>query len=108
MLVYEPSKPSRLTSTGVALPPLLHWLAWKRNWIRIHRSVNRLGVDWVGSPFSQVHWLCPSLLMASRKVAIRGLREIRMVEDRTRTERGKHVACWWGFLLQGVYQFESP
>jgi hypothetical protein len=45
--------------------------------------------------------------MASRKVAIRGLREIRMVEDRTQTERGKHVACWSGFLLQGVYQFES-
>jgi hypothetical protein len=30
-----------------------------------------------------------------------GLREICMVEGHTQTERGKCVACWSGFLLQG-------
>jgi hypothetical protein len=44
----------------------------------------------------------------SRRVAIYGPREIRMVLDHTRTERGKCMACWSGFLLQGVHQFESP
>jgi hypothetical protein len=31
-----------------------------------------------------------------------------MVLDHMRTERGKHVACWSDFPLQGVNQFESP
>jgi hypothetical protein len=31
------------------------------------------------------------------KVAIRGLREIRMVENHTRIERRKRVSCWSGF-----------
>jgi hypothetical protein len=43
----------------------------------------------------------------SRKAAICGPREIRMVEGHTRTERGKRVACWSGFFLQGVHRFES-
>jgi hypothetical protein len=34
--------------------------------------------------------------------------EIRMIEDHKQTVREKHVACWSGFLLQGVHQFESP
>jgi hypothetical protein len=46
--------------------------------------------------------------MTLRKDAIRGAREIRMVEGYTRTERGKCVACWSGFPLHGVHQFESP
>jgi hypothetical protein len=44
--------------------------------------------------------------MISRKVAINGPREIRMVKDHTRTEHGKCVTCWSGFLLQGGHQFE--
>jgi hypothetical protein len=32
---------------------------------------------------------------------------IRMVLNHTWTERGKHVACWSSFPLQGVHQFES-
>jgi hypothetical protein len=43
-----------------------------------------------------------------RSVAICGPREIRIVLDHTQTERGKRVACWSGFLLQGIHQFESP
>jgi hypothetical protein len=31
-----------------------------------------------------------------------------MVIDHTWTERGKRVACWLGFPLQGVHRFESP
>jgi hypothetical protein len=30
-----------------------------------------------------------------------------MVVDHTWTERGKRVACWLGFPLQGVHRFES-
>jgi hypothetical protein len=41
--------------------------------------------------------------MTSRKVAICGPREMRMVKGHTRTESGKCVACWLGFSLQGVY-----
>jgi hypothetical protein len=37
-----------------------------------------------------------------------GPREMRMVIDHMRTERGKRVACWLGFSLQGVHRFESP
>jgi hypothetical protein len=31
-----------------------------------------------------------------------------MVEDHTQIERGKHIVCWSGFSLKGVYQFKSP
>jgi hypothetical protein len=48
------------------------------------------------------------MLMTSRKVAIRGPHDIRMVDGHTRIERGKQVACWSSFPLQGVHQFESP
>jgi hypothetical protein len=41
--------------------------------------------------------------MTVRKVAICGPREIGMVLDHTQTERGKRVACWLSFLLQGVH-----
>jgi hypothetical protein len=38
---------------GVALPPLLQWLARERKWVRTHGSVSRWAVGCVGSPFSQ-------------------------------------------------------
>jgi hypothetical protein len=44
----------------------------------------------------------------SRRVAICGPREIRMILDHTWTEYGKCVACWSDFPLQGVHRFESP
>jgi hypothetical protein len=59
-------------------------------------------------PFSLEQWPCSTLLMTTQRVAICGPREIRMVLDHTRTERGKHVACWLGFSLQDVHRFESP
>jgi hypothetical protein len=31
-----------------------------------------------------------------------------MVLDHTQTERGKRVAYWSGYPLQGVHRFESP
>jgi hypothetical protein len=85
----------------VALPPLLQWLARERNWVQIHGSVSRRAVDYVGSPFSQEQWLCPSLLTMAQKVDICGLREIRMVLDHTRTEHEKRVTCWSGFSYVG-------
>jgi hypothetical protein len=64
-------------------------------------SEEKLGMDpWIDQPsgcglcrepFSQEQWLCPSLLMTVQKVTICGPREIRMIWDHTRTERGKRV-----------------
>jgi hypothetical protein len=31
-----------------------------------------------------------------------------MVVDHMQTERGKRMACWLSFPLQGVHRFESP
>jgi hypothetical protein len=108
MLVYGTSKPSSLPSTEGGFTPTTSMLARERNCVRTHESVSHRAVDCVGSPFSWEQWLCPSLLTTLRKIAIRGPREIRMVEGHMRTERGKHVACWSSFYLQGVHRFESP
>jgi hypothetical protein len=87
----------------VALPPLLQWLSWERNWVRTYRSASRRAVDCVRSSFSQKQWLCPSLLSTSRKVAMRW-------------PHARPYADWaWNacdvlvrFPLQGVHRFESP
>jgi hypothetical protein len=52
-------------------------------------------VLWIGSGalFSQEQSPCSTLLMTTRKVAIRGLCEIHMDGDHTQTEHEKHVAC---------------
>jgi hypothetical protein len=92
----------------VTLPPLLQWLARERNWVRTHGSVSHRAEDCVESPFYQEQWLCPSLLITSRKIAICGPREICMVDGHTWTKRGKRMACWSSFPLQGVHHFESP
>jgi hypothetical protein len=81
----------------VASHQLIHWLAQERNWVRTRGSVSRRAMNCVRSPFSWEQWPCSTLLMTTWKVAIRGPREVRMVDGHTRTERGKHVACWSGF-----------
>jgi hypothetical protein len=53
-------------------------------------------------------WLLPFAYHLFTALAIRGPREIRMVEGHMRTEHGKRVACWSGFPLEGVHRFESP
>jgi hypothetical protein len=73
---------------------LLHWLLWEKS---------SRDADCVGSPSSQRQWICSNLLTTTRKVAIRGPREIRMVDGHTWTEREICVACWSGFPLQGVH-----
>jgi hypothetical protein len=45
--------------------------------------------------------------MILRMVAIRGSREIRMIEGYMRIERGKRVVCLSSFPLHDVYLFES-
>jgi hypothetical protein len=85
------------------LRPLLHWLAQERNWVWTHRSISQRAVDCVGNPFSREQWDPSKSVGVSQKVAIGGSREICMVLDHTRTERGKHVACWSGFPLHGVH-----
>jgi hypothetical protein len=68
------------------LSPLLHWLAWERNWVWTHRSVSRRAVDCVGSPFSREQWDPSKSIGVSRKVAMH-----------PRTKRGMCVVCWLGF-----------
>jgi hypothetical protein len=65
MLVYEPNKPSSLTSIEGGFTPLLQWLAQERKWVRSRGLVSRRAVDCVGSSFSREQWLCPSLLTTS-------------------------------------------
>jgi hypothetical protein len=65
-------------------------------------------MDYVGSPSSQVQWICSNLLTTVWKADMCGPREIRMVVDHTWTEREKRVACWSGFSLHGVHRFKSP
>jgi hypothetical protein len=91
----------------LAFSPLLQWLIQERSWVRTYGSLSRAR-GCVGSPSSRGQWICSNLLTTSWIVAICGPREIRMVEGHTRTERGKHVACWSGFPLQGVHRFELP
>jgi hypothetical protein len=86
---------------------LLHYLLWERSWVRTRESISRRAVDCVGSPSSRGWWICLNLLMTVWKVAMHWPREILMVLDHTRTERGKRVPCWSGFLLQDVHRFKS-
>jgi hypothetical protein len=56
----------------------------------------------------QEQWPWSTLLTTTRKVAICGPCEIRMICYHTRTEHEKCVAYWSGFPLQGVHRFKSP
>jgi hypothetical protein len=87
--------------------PLLQWLVRERSWVQTRGSLSWAG-DCVGSPSSREQWIYSNLLTTSRKVAICGPCKIRMVEGHMRTKRGKRVAYWSGFSLQGVHQFKSP
>jgi hypothetical protein len=84
---------------NLGLSLLIHWLAWERNWIWIRGSVSQRVVDCVGRPFSREQWNPSKSIGNSRKAAMRGPREICMVEGHTRTERGKRMAYWSGFPL---------
>jgi hypothetical protein len=56
----------------VALPPLLQWLAWERNWERTHGSVSRRAMDSVGSSGS-VHrcwWWYEGLLYVDHVIYV--------------------------------------
>jgi hypothetical protein len=75
----------------------------KKNWMGTHRSISRRAGDVVGNSFFLEAVTLSNSDNDSRKVAIRGPREIRMVEGHTRIEREKRVACWSSFLLQGVH-----
>jgi hypothetical protein len=79
------------------LRPLLHWLAQERNWVWTHRSISQRAVDCVGNPFSRGQWDPSKSVGVSQKVAIGGSREICMVLDHTRTERGKACGVFVGF-----------
>jgi hypothetical protein len=40
----------------LALPLLLHWLVWERNWVQTRGSVSQCAVDCVETHFSQEQW----------------------------------------------------
>jgi hypothetical protein len=69
----------------------------ERNWMGTHRSVSRCAEDVVGSSFFSGAVTLSNSVGDSRKVAIRGLREIHMVEGHMRTKHRKHVTCWSSF-----------
>jgi hypothetical protein len=62
-----------------------------------HRSVSWRAGDIVRNSFFLGAVTLSNSIGDSRKVAIHGLREIRMVEGHTRTEHRKRVACWSNF-----------
>jgi hypothetical protein len=90
--VYGPNKPSSVLSADVYLSPLLYWLAQERNWVRTRGLVNRHAVNRVGSLLSGTVTLS-NAVVDSRRVAICGPCEIRMILDHTWTERAKRVTC---------------
>jgi hypothetical protein len=71
--------------------------------VRTRGSVSWRAGDCIGSPFSWEQWDPSKSLGDSRKVSMRRPREIRMVWDHTRIERGMHIACWLGFFPYMVY-----
>jgi hypothetical protein len=67
------------------------------------------GVLWiVREPFFLEAVTLSNAIDDSRRVAICGPCEIRMVLDHMRTEHGKHVVYWSDFPLHGEHRFESP
>jgi hypothetical protein len=85
----------------LGLSLLLHWLWGGKKLGGTRRSVSRRAEDVVGNPYF-------SRAVGSVQIYRRLAKcEIRMVEGHTWTERGKQVACWSSFPLQGVHRFES-
>jgi hypothetical protein len=60
-------------------------------------------VLWImsGALFSREQWDPSKYIGVSQKVNVCGAREIRMVLDHMRTERGMRAVCWSGFPLLG-------
>jgi hypothetical protein len=108
ILVYGPSKLSSLSSTEACLKPTASLVSLGEKLGTAAWIVSWRAMDCVGSPFSQEQWDPSKSVRGLRNVAIRGSCEIRMVNGHTRTKRGKRVACWSGFPLQGVHRFELP
>jgi hypothetical protein len=104
---YGPSKPSSLPSIVVWLSLLLLWL-WVGGKLGGDPQIGQLAC-WgcTQEPCFSGAVTISNYVSYLRNVAIRGLCEIRMVRDHMRTERGKSVACWSGFPLQGVHRFKS-
>jgi hypothetical protein len=103
---YVPSKSSNMPSTDAWLKRIISMAVLGEKLSRVPRATQpgwevESGVLFLGA----VHPSNP--VDDSWKVAIRGPREIRMVEGHTRTEREKRVTCWLGFPLHGVHWFES-
>jgi hypothetical protein len=88
---------------GLGLCPLLHWLVWKRSWVRTRGSDSRCAVDCVGIPFSQEQWHLPKSVGALRKVATYGDRPQEAYAGRTWTVMGSVRVMLVGFFPCKVY-----
>jgi hypothetical protein len=88
--------------------PVASRLAWERNWVRIHRSINRCDVDCVGSPFSREQWHCSTLSMTCERLSRMGTTPRKHTPCVHGLAWEAYVSCWSGFPLQGVHRFETP
>jgi hypothetical protein len=64
-----------------------------------HKSVSRCVGDVVGVFFFLGAVILSNSIDDSRNVAIRGPREIHMIEDHMRTKCEKRMTCWLSFPL---------
>jgi hypothetical protein len=78
---------------------LLHWLAWKRNWVRTHGSVSRRAMDYVRSP---------NLSMTRERLPRTGTAHRKHTPGVCGLAWEAYVSCWLDFLQHGVHRFESP
>jgi hypothetical protein len=72
---------------------LLYWLAWERNWARIHGSVSRRVVDYIGSSFFLGSSGIRLNLSMTRK------RLPRMGTARRKCTPGVHGLAWEAYVL---------
>jgi Cft2 family RNA processing exonuclease len=94
---YVSGKPSSMSAIDVCLSSLLHWLAQERNWVRTYGSVSRCAVDYVGSPFSEEQWLCPTLSMTRERLPRTGTARRKRMSSVHGLEWKAYVSCWLGF-----------
>jgi hypothetical protein len=91
--------------SGLSL--LVHWLAWERNWVRKLRSA---GMLWIvsGAFFLRSSGIHPNPSMTHERLPRMGTAHRKRTPDVRGLTWKTYVSYWSGFLLQGVYQFESP
>jgi hypothetical protein len=105
--VYEPSKPSSLSSTDA-------WLKSTASLVRLGEKLRR--VPWTtqlgwevesGALFLKSSSIRPMLLMTYERLPRTGIAHRKRTPGVHRLNWEVYVLCWSGFPLQGVHWFES-